>query len=258
MEPSKNQANDLIILPARCEKARRKDYYVGSPAETFVVPILRNRITRLIDEYCGHMPQPIHVLDVGCGRQPFRNRIEAFGCVYTGFDVQQTLEGAVDFLGCLDAPLPIGLRDGPRFDFLLCTEVLEHVCDWNIAFTNLAALAKPSARLVITCPFFYMLHEEPYDFWRPTVHALERYAAISGFRLVSSEAAGDCWDVLGTLLASCSASPRRPGLLGRLGSKIINGCRRIMFWLLKWRWLQQMAELRGGLYACNVFVLEKI
>ncbi|VTU00938.1 Methyltransferase domain protein OS=Chloracidobacterium thermophilum (strain B) GN=Cabther_A1609 PE=4 SV=1: Methyltransf_23 [Gemmataceae bacterium] len=245
------------IAVSRYNKPRKADYTVGAATETFVVPILRDRITRLLDEHCGPLPKPARVLDVGCGRQPFRAQLEALGCDYTGFDVQQTPEGSVAFLGVLDGPLPPGLADPPGYDFLLCTEVLEHVADWGAAFRNLAALAPPGARVLITCPFFYLLHEEPYDFWRPTFHALERYAAAHGFRVVSREAAGDCWDVLGTLLASCAARSRRPGFRGRLGSKVVNGCRRLVFWLLKKRWLQRLADLHGPLYTCNIAMLEK-
>lgn len=252
------QYNPLTVPPIRYDKPRKADYAVGCATETFVVPILRDRITRLIDQNCGPFPKLTRVLDVGCGRQPFRGQIEALGCSYDGFDVQQTPEKSVHFLGVLDGSLPAELADGPKYDFILCTEVLEHVADWQSAFQNLALLARSGSRMLVTCPFFYLLHEEPYDFWRPTIHALDHFASAHGFRVVSREAAGDCWDVLGTLLASCAASPRQPGLLGRLGSKSVNGCRRFVLWLLKYRWLQYLAIFRGGLYTCNVVVLERI
>jgi SAM-dependent methyltransferase len=245
-------------LPPRYDLPRKSEYTVGSTPETFVVPILRDRIIRLIDEHCGRLPRPARVLDVGCGRQPFRAHLEGLGCAYAGFDVQQTPEGTVEYLGALDEPLPAGLADRGRFDFLLCTEVLEHVADWGAAFCNLATLARPGGRVLITCPFFYMLHEEPYDFWRPTFHAVERFATASGFRVVSREAAGDCWDLLGTLLASCAAGPRGPGPFRRVGSKAVNACRRLVFWLLRRRWLQRLADLRGSLYTCNVVILERV
>jgi len=246
------------LSPVRYDKPRKETYSVGADSELFVVPILFDRITKLIDEHCGRISRPARVLDVGCGRQPFRGQIEALGCSYYGFDVQQTPEETVHFLGVLDGSLPAELADGPKYDFILCTEVLEHVADWHSAFQNLALLARPGSRMLVTCPFFYLLHEEPYDFWRPTVHALDYFASAHGFRVVSREAAGDCWDVLGTLLASCAASPRQPSLLGRLGSKTVNGFRRIVLWLLKRRWLQRLADFRGDLYTCNVFVLERI
>lgn len=244
--------------PARYDKPRKADYSVGSAPETFIVPILWDRITRLIDEHCGRIPKPARVLDVGCGRQPFRARLESLGCEYAGFDIQQSPEGTVEFLGALDETLPSTLADAGAYDFLLCTEVLEHVADWGTAFGNLATLTRPGGRVLITCPFFYILHEEPYDFWRPTVHVLDRYATMNGFRVVSREAAGDCWDVLGTLLASCVATSRGPGIVHRVWAKSINACRRFVFWLLKRGWLQRVAHLRGPLYTGNVAVLERV
>ena len=243
--------------PPRYGRPRKADYSVGSPPETFVVPLLRDRITRLLDEHCGRLPKPARVLDVGCGRQPFRAQLEALDCTYFGFDVQQSPEGTVAFLGPLDDSLPAALIARGPFDFLLCTEVFEHVADWTTAFRNLAAVARPGARVLVTCPFFYPLHEEPHDFWRPTFYALKHHAVAHGFRVVSREAAGDCWDILGTLLASCAARPRGPGLFHRLRAKAINGARRAAFAVLKRRWLQRIADLRGPLYVCNVVVLER-
>ena len=52
----------------------------------------------------------------------------------------------------------------------------------------------------MTCPMFYPLHEEPYDFWRPTLHALDYFARRAGLRVVERQGAGDAWDILGTLL----------------------------------------------------------
>ena len=39
------------------------------------------------------VPPDGRVLDVGCGRQPFRLTIEALGYSYTGVDVEQNPEG---------------------------------------------------------------------------------------------------------------------------------------------------------------------
>jgi len=84
---------------------------------------------------------------------------------------------------------------------------MEHVADWDKAFKNLALLMERGGRVLITCPQFYRLHEEPYDFWRPTLHALRYFGGRAGFRTVHDVAAGGAWDVLGTLLADCLPYP---------------------------------------------------
>jgi SAM-dependent methyltransferase len=233
---------------------RRPDYLPGSPPEEFIVPLLRARIEAVLQADLPAAPRT--VLDVGCGRQPFRPLLEGPASAYVGMDVTQTPEGTVDVIAAIDAPLPAELLVCGPFDFILCTEVLEHVADWGAAFANLAALLKPGGRVLLTCPHFFRLHEEPYDFWRPTLHALGHHARMNDLKAVRQEAAGDGWDVLGTLLASCVAAPHRPGLLSRLACRGVNACRRLAFALLKWRLLQRLARL-PGVYLSNIVTLEK-
>jgi len=171
-------------------------------------------------------------------------------------DVIQTPEMSVDVVAAVDGALPAELGGPGSFDFILCTEVLEHVADWAAAFANLATLLRPGGRLLVTCPHFYRLHEEPYDFWRPTLHAIGHHARINGLAVAKQEMVGDGWDVLGTLLASCPAVPHRPGLRFRLGSKIVNAARRVLFALLRRGLPQKLARLPGT-YLSNVVLLEK-
>src|SRR5207247_641957 len=148
-------------------------YVPAGPIEQFIVPLLRQRIEAAFQTDLP--PAPRTVLDVGCGRQPFRHLLEGPGSRYVGMDVTQTPEGSVDIIAAIDAPLPLVTTALAPFDFILCTEVLEHVADWTTAFANFAALLRPRGRLLLTCPHFYLLHEEPYDFWRPTLHAIAHY-----------------------------------------------------------------------------------
>ena len=246
---------ELSDAPPRDCQARRADYSPGSPPEEFIVPLLRDRIESAVRKYA---PRGGNVLDVGCGRQPFRPLLESAACNYVGLDVQQNPEGTIDFIAPIDGPPPAGLLERGPFDFILCTEVLEHVAEWGPAFANLGRLLWPGGLVLITCPHFFRLHEEPYDFWRPTLHALRHFARAEGLRPVAEEAAGDAWDLLGTLLASCCASPRGGGWTARLASKCVNALRRALFALLRRRWPQRLAHLRGPVYLSNIVVLEKL
>jgi SAM-dependent methyltransferase len=242
--------------PERDSHARRPSYEPGSAPETFIVPLLRERIEATLRAHTGRAA-PCRVLDVGCGRQPFRPLLESGGSTYVGLDVQQSPEGSVDVIAPIDGPLPDELLVRGPFDFILCTEVLEHVADWNAAFANLVRLLRPGGKVLITCPHFYHLHEEPYDFWRPTLHAIDHFARRERLRVVEQEAAGDAWDLLGTLLASCHAAPHSRGLFDRACARLVNLLKRFVFGLLRRRWLQRLARLQGPVYLSNVVVLEK-
>ncbi len=236
---------------------QRSIYEPVWPQERFIVPLLRRKIERALAAYAVPAPPQGRLLDAGCGRQPFRSALESMGYSYTGVDAQQNLEGTVDVICALDRPLPTDLMSRAPFDFVLCTEVLEHVADWNAAFRNLVTLMAPGARLLVTCPHFYQLHEEPYDFWRPTLHALRYYGDRAGLTILDQEAAGDAWDVLGTLLANCKPAPASSQLPDRAAAKLAAVGHHLLFNALSNRRLQGMVHMHGPLYLSNIVVFEK-
>lgn len=239
---------------------QRPDYTPDAPHEAFIVPLLRREIEQALETYAQPGAQPPgKALDVGCGRQPFRSWLEERGYQYRSLDVEQNPEGAVDFICEIDKPLPDDLSAAGPFDFLLCLEVLEHVADWDASFMNFVKLLRPGGRALITTPHFYFLHFEPHDFWRPTPYAFQHFAAKYGFAVKFQKAAGDGWDILGTLLASGYPQP-----IGRsLANRVVNraywlGHRWLLRGLLS-GWLQARVSWnsRFTFYLSNVVVLEK-
>ena len=244
--------------PDILEKA---EYLPGLPVEEFIVPLLRQYIEDALTTCATGAPLHSRALDVGCGRQPFRKKLESIGYSYTSMDVHQSPEDTVDIICAIDEPLPLELTSCQPFHFVFCTEVMEHVADWDMAFKNLATLMEPGGRLLITCPHFYILHEEPYDFWRATPHALRYFADRVGFKILYQETAGDAWDILGTLLANCNPSPVSKTILNRGITKLVRLSQQALFNLLLKRWLQKVVQLHGiygRFYLSNIIVFEKI
>jgi SAM-dependent methyltransferase len=236
---------------------RRNSYVPASPQEEFIVPLLRAQIEHALQDCLPAQGGMRKVLDVGCGRQPFRPLVESLGGAYTSLDTEQNPEGTVEFLGAIDDTLPAALRPCGPFDLLLCTEVLEHVADWRMAFENIAALLARDGRAILTCPHFYPLHEEPFDFWRPTPHAIAWFADRVGLRVVRLDRAGDAWDVLGTLLATSQPFPRSRRLMSRVLNLGVRVGGRILFHLLRKRVLQASVGWYSPIYMANVAILAK-
>lgn len=61
-----------------------------------------------------------------------------------------------------------------EYDIILCLNVLEHVYDFNKAINNIHKALKENGTIIIAVPVFYPLHDEPYDYWRFTEHAIRK------------------------------------------------------------------------------------
>ncbi|MEM9481569.1 MAG: class I SAM-dependent methyltransferase [Verrucomicrobiota bacterium] len=234
--------------------SRRPDYQPAGPPEEFIVPLLGSEIEKFIEAFLVARVDGAFVLDVGCGRQPFRGVFEEAGLKYVGLDVEQNPEGSVEFVCGIDKGIPDELISSGPFDLILCTEVLEHVAFWDVAFENFKTLLAKGGTILITCPFFYQLHEEPFDFWRPTAHCLETYAARFGFD-VQTRQLGDTWDVLGTALGNCRCQPRKRTFIRRIFSKLTEKGLRLFFHILRLRWIQRQVEIKAPLYLSNLAIL---
>jgi SAM-dependent methyltransferase len=117
------------------------------------------------------------VLDVGCGRKPYRN-VLSHAIEYVGVDVASSphLHPGIDFIydGRI---LPFG---DASFDSVVCTEVLEHCPDPKGILAEIARVLRPGGHLFLTVPFVYPHHEIPYDYFRFTRFGLESMAAEAG------------------------------------------------------------------------------
>jgi SAM-dependent methyltransferase len=238
------------------EGQRRSSYTVLRRQDRWMVPLLADAIQRSLEEYARPLARNGRCLDVGCGEQPLRREIETLGFEYSGMDTGHARSAQVDFIGAIDAVLPKSLPQA-AFDFVVCTEVLEHVADWPAAFANLASLLKPGGRVLITCPHIWVPHEEPYDFFRPTSLALAHYAKTNGLHTLKLERLGDGHDVLGTVLAAVRVrAPARQPWLWLLAAPL-SLLRKFTLAFLGGRIARALIEMPTPLYLNTIAVFEK-
>lgn len=235
----------------------RTEYKPGHPVEEYIVPLLKLHIDILLAAHAKPLGSGCKALDVGCGSQPFRRILEGYGLTYFGLDTQPASDGSVAFVAAIDSPLPPEVQRAGPFDFVLCTEVLEHVANWPMAFDNLAQMTIQGGMVLVTCPHYYILHEEPYDFWRPTLHAIRYHSIRAGFKVVSAEAAGTPWDVFGTWLGAVAPMATNRTITNRAMARLFHFGRQSILFFLRKGWIQRRIALRGKTYLSNIVVLER-
>lgn len=134
------------------------------------------------------------LLDVGCGVKPFKKIYASYCKNSIGIDVETSPHQKTEVDVIYDGK-KIPFEDG-RFDYVLCTEVMEHVPEPAAFLKEINRVMKPGGILIMTTPFLVPLHEEPYDFYRYTKHGIKHLLLQAGFRLEHLESFCGYWGVL--------------------------------------------------------------
>jgi len=61
---------------------------------------------------------------------------------------------------------------GQQFDTIVMAEILEHIHSPHLALENVHRVLKDSGRLILTVPFIFPIHDQPYDYYRYTRYGL--------------------------------------------------------------------------------------
>lgn len=109
------------------------------------------------------------MLDVGCGTMPYRHYVDHQVQRYDGLDIEPRVKG-VKFVS--DAQQMTAVASS-EYDFVLCSEVIEHVPRPERVLSEISRVLKPGGTLLLTVPFLARMHEEPYDYYRYTRYGLE-------------------------------------------------------------------------------------
>lgn len=165
-----------------------------------------------------------HLIDLGCGKAPlygiYRDLVTQVTCV----DWAAGLHGTtfLDYEADLNSALPIPSESA---DTIVSTDVLEHIRDPDLFWSELGRLLRPGGKLILGTPFYYWLHEAPHDYQRFTEFKLRDFCEREGFELVSMERVGGAPEVLadicGKLLRNrdlaCRAFVGAAGAMLKLG-----------------------------------------
>ena len=127
------------------------------------------------------------LLDVGCGTKPYQSLFNVVEYVGLEIDSEATRRtGIADFYydGML-FPFP-----DQTFHSVLCNQVLEHVFNPDQFLSEISRVMKPSAKMLLTVPFAWDEHEQPYDYARYSSYGLVDLLERNGFKVLMHEKLG--------------------------------------------------------------------
>ena len=127
------------------------------------------------------------LLDVGCGRKPYQSLFVVEK--YIGLDIDSEISrkrGIADYF-----------YDGGKFPFedeafdsILCNQVLEHVFNPDNFLQEINRVLKPGGKFLLTVPFVWDEHEQPYDYARYSSFGLRALLEKQSFRIIKHNKLG--------------------------------------------------------------------
>lgn len=127
------------------------------------------------------------LLDVGCGTKPYQSLFHTVE--YCGLEIDSEssrARGFADFF--YDGNIFPFAAD--TFDSALCNQVLEHVFNPDDFLSEIRRVLKSNGKLLLTVPFVWDEHEQPYDYARYSSFGLKALLEKNGFRIIHSEKIG--------------------------------------------------------------------
>lgn len=142
---------------------------------------LRDAMNELAPNLSGRL------LDVGCGSKPYQALFAVDA--YTGLDIDSEVTrklGVADYY--YDGNI-FPFADA-TFDSVLCNQVLEHVFNPDEFLGEIARVLKPGGKLLLTVPFVWDEHEQPYDYARYSSFGLRALMEKQGFQVLQHKKLG--------------------------------------------------------------------
>ncbi|THU39465.1 class I SAM-dependent methyltransferase [Niastella caeni] len=165
--------------------ARLSDVHIPrNNADYIVMHYLIDALKMAINKYAKG-----NVLDIGCGNKPYELFFKDKIYSYTGCDVIQSDKNKVDVI-CEATKLAFA---DEKFDTVFSTQVIEHVSDPFKMLQEANRVLKNDGLIIVSAPFCWELHEEPYDFYRYSKYGLKAMFEQKGFEVLEITANGGKW-----------------------------------------------------------------
>lgn len=137
------------------------------------------------------------MVDIGCGVKPYKELLAPYISEHVGVDHEGTIHDKtnIDLLGsAYEIPVP-----DKYFDSAICTAVLEHLEEPELALRECIRVLKPGGFTIYSIPFIWHLHEEPRDFFRYSKYGIKYLFEKVGFEIAELTALSGFWVTFGQL-----------------------------------------------------------
>jgi len=175
----------------------KKEQFNPSVVGLFVNPFyfarkgLYENISSLIVELQGKL------LDIGCGTKPYEEISRADE--YIGLEIDDEGNRNHSFADVFYDGKTIPFEDN-YFDSLISNQVFEHVFNPDEFLKEINRVAKIDAKLLLTVPFVWDEHEQPYDYARYSSFGLKHILNQNGFEVIKHKKSNNGVEIIFQLI----------------------------------------------------------
>lgn len=124
------------------------------------------------------------LLDVGCGKKPYK-RLFSNVSEYIGIDIENPgHDHSNEDIDVFYDGKVFPFTDN-SFDSVLTNQVFEHVFNPAEFITEIYRVLKPGGQLLLTVPFMWDEHEQPYDFGRYSSFGIKHVLTNNNFEVLT-------------------------------------------------------------------------
>ncbi|MDR1762027.1 MAG: class I SAM-dependent methyltransferase [Bacteroidales bacterium] len=145
-----------------------------------------------------------NLIDLGCGKVPlyelYKNYVDTVSCVDWANSSHKNQ--FLDFEWDLNQKLDFAEEN--TFETIILSDVLEHIKEPELLIKEMYRILKnkeDGSKILLNVPFYYWIHEEPYDYFRYTQFALKNMFERNGFEILELQSLGGVLEVLTDIIS---------------------------------------------------------
>jgi SAM-dependent methyltransferase len=200
--------------------------------------------------YDNYIPKHVtgKLADLGCGHVPFYETYKPYITENSCIDwpnsahVNQYLDLTCD----LNQPIPL---PDSLFNTIIISEVLEHISEPDLIWSEMTRLLMPGGKILLSVPFLYRIHEAPYDFYRYTEFALQKYATKNKLEIIELKAFGGLPEVLTDIMAKNLTK------IPAIGNFLSSITQSLCWNFIHTRWGKRISENSAKAYPLGYFMI---
>jgi hypothetical protein len=206
-------------------------------------------LRKAIQAVASALPSSGTLADLGCGWMPYKEWFEAAGRSYIPLDV--TAYPDHRFRIMRNGRIPLTDRS---VDALVCWQVLEHVTDMELFFSEVIRILKPAARAFFTTHGLFRIHDRE-DFWRWTPAGLQMLFEDRGFTAFKIKPCDSTYAIVASLI-NHAWMPESKGFLRCFGHGMLS--RSVNLVGLAADKLSNAIKLNGHLREASTYLVEVV